>query len=133
MAIRQLLLSKVYINDKSREGKEFITEKGKKFWKIAVQDEKEYGNEYLSDLIFDEDDIRFNWKPGQQVNVVVEKKGQYLNFKMPDKFDYLEARVEALEEFIRTPDERMVKHATLNELEKDIEAEDEIKVSDLPF
>lgn len=128
--ITKLTISRIYISDKSKDGKEFITEKGKKFWKIAIQTEDpKYKGEYLTDLIFDEDDIRFNWKAGQQVNIVVERKGQYLNFSMPDKFDYLEARVEALEEFVKTPDERMVKHNTMEELEDEIKNEEDL----IPF
>ena len=127
MKIEKLTLTKVYVNDKDRAGKLFITDKGRKFWKIAVQSEQ-YKNEYLSCLIFDENDIMFSWKPGQEVKVILERNGNYLNFKKPMQLDYLEARVEALEEFIKSGDKRLVK----DDVPMD-KAEDDIDLSEIPF
>lgn len=131
--IEKLLLTAVYKNDKDKSGQPFITQKGKPFWKIAIK-AKEYGNEYLSSLIFEPDDILHTWKASQVVSVIVEKKGAYLNFRMPNEKDYLEMKLEefdvrlkAVENFCQNrevpamPDEPV------------IHSEDKIKVEDLPF
>src|SRR3990167_9738353 len=126
MKIEKLTITKIFINHESKEKKPFITDKGKKFWKIAIQvDEKDYKGEYLSSLIFNEDDERFNWQVGQQISVIVERNGQYLNFSIPTRFDRLEIRVNELEELIKTPDGRMIKEPE--------EIDDEIKAENLPF
>src|SRR3990167_6748240 len=110
MKIEKLTITKIFINHESKEKKPFITDKGKKFWKIAIQvDEKDYKGEYLSSLIFNEDDERFNWQVGQQISVIVERNGQYLNFSVPTRLDRLEIRVNELEEIINTPDGRYIK------------------------
>ncbi|MEK6882257.1 MAG: hypothetical protein AABY22_21745 [Nanoarchaeota archaeon] len=100
--IKKLLVTKVFINHESKDGKPFITEKTKKkFWKIAIQvDEKEYAGEYLSSLIFNEDDNLFNLKPGHTLSFIVNRNGNYINFKMPTQIDYLEERIEVLENII---------------------------------
>ena len=126
MKIENLTITKIFINHESKDGKKFITDKGKNFWKIAIQvDEQEYKGEYLSSLIFNEDDERFNWQVGQQISVIVERNGQYLNFSVPTRFDRLEIRVNELEELIKTPDGRMIKEPE--------EIDDEIKAENLPF
>lgn len=113
------------MNDQSKDGQKFLTKNGKKFWKIAVQCE-EYKERYLSSLIFDEDDIMMTWKAGYTVAVIVEERGQYLNFEMPDKIDYLEERILALEERLNTPQNPTT---SANELPID----DGIKVEEIPF
>ena len=126
MKIENLTITKIFINHESKDKKPFITDKGKKFWKIAIQVDEDYKGEYLTSLIFNEDDERFNWQVGQQISVIVERNGQYFNFSIPTRLDRLEIRVNELEELIRTPDERTIK-------EPHEYPEDDTKVEDIPF
>lgn len=75
---------------------EIETKYGKKE-KIGIKTE-EYENRWLTSF-----NVRGteNWQEGNVVNISVEQKGQYLNFRFPlDKIDLLEERVEALENFM---------------------------------
>ncbi len=133
MNIEQVKLTKIYINDTKKDGTKLIDRSGKPYKKIAIQTDKHAG--YLSDFIFNQDDPKLQWQVGNEVEIIVTMNGDFKNFKVPTKFDKLELRVEALEEFVKngSKDERIVKHNTLEELNKDIEGENEIDVADLPF
>lgn len=100
--MEKVKLTKIYINDKDKEGKELITKTGKKFRKMTIQCDK-YGNEYLSSLIFDDNDIKLNWKEGDEVLILVEVNGNFKNFKAPSRLDILEERVKKLEIGGNTP------------------------------
>lgn len=45
-------------------------------------------------------DVVSKWKMGDEVEVVLEQKGEYLNFDIPTNENRLEARVEALEKAV---------------------------------
>lgn len=103
MAIEKLTITEITINSKSAAGVDFVTKKGKKFKQIIIKvNESKYASERLSDLIFDEEDQRFLWKLGYVVSIIVSRNGNYFNFSVPNKFDYLEERVEEIEEIIRS-------------------------------
>jgi hypothetical protein len=126
MKLVTLNLTKVYINDKDKEGKKFVSKNGKSFWKIAVK-AKEYDDKYISNIIFDQDDDMFNWTPNQVVKVIIEKNGNWLNFKVPTKLDSLEMRIQALEDKIAggAVQEEIIEEPPMDE--------GEIRVEDLPF
>jgi len=42
------------------------------------------------------------WRAEQEVEIIIEQKGQYFNFKLPNKTDLLEERVEILERQLKT-------------------------------
>ncbi len=56
------------------------TKTGKPFTSLGIKTE-EYGDKWLSG--FDNAATR-NWKDGDTVEIVVESKGEYLNFKLPE-------------------------------------------------
>jgi len=110
------IIEKPYISDKNKAGEEFKTQRGKKYWKIAMKTDL-YKNEWLTGFIWENTDPMFNLKSGDQLSVIIERNGNYLNFRIPRKMDYLEMRLENLEnelkelkELITTPDERIVKN-----------------------
>lgn len=68
------------------------------------------GEAKLSAFITRENDPRLGWQPGEEKEIVIEQKGAYFNFRIPEKVDYIEAEVEslklrvaALEKFIVKP------------------------------
>ena len=85
----------------------------------------EYGEKWLSSLIFNDNDPSLNWREGDTVMVKVEENGQYMNFDVPDKVDMLEARVEVLEAFMKNGN-----HAKMRD---EVPKEEEIQENDLPF
>lgn len=127
--IQKVKITKCYISDTKKDGSKLITSDGRAYKKIAIQTDKHAG--YLSDLIFRPDDPKLQWQIGDEVEIIVWQNGEFKNFKVPIRLDRLELRVEVLEDLIRGglkgDDERLVKHATMEEFE------DDIKVEDLPF
>ncbi len=93
-------LTKVTRNLANKEGEPYISKKtGKPFticriWTVEHGDKSLGGfNGYATD----------KWKEGDEVEIIVEESGQYLNFKTPSdkvtrkEFDALALRVELLE------------------------------------
>lgn len=98
------LITKIYKSDKNKDDVEFKiskgANKGKKFWKVAIQVDK-FPDEWFSSLAFSQDDKVYNLKEGDEEMFVFER-GDYNNFKLPKREDLLEARIEVLEEWKRT-------------------------------
>ena len=125
MKIEQVIIKQIYINNKDKAGKEFISQKtGKPFQKIALKT-AEYSNEYLTNFIFNPDDPQLTWKIGDKVSVIVEKNGQYMNYHLPKRIDYLEQRIESLE--------KSVSMYFGGRKSENKEVEGEIKIADLPY
>ena len=132
--MEQLLIEKIYISDKSKDGTPFVTKKGKPFRKIAIKTEK-YGDRWPSDFIWDDNDPKLSWKVGDTVTVVVEEKGQYLNFRQPSKEDLISARIDSLEHRVKLLENSSPVtnvEATIND-DIPIVEEEEPDTSDLPF
>lgn len=131
MTINKVKLTKVYLNDKSKDGKPLITSTGKPYQKIAIQTDQHAG--YISKLIFNQDDPALQFKEGDEVELIIWEENGYKNFKIPNKTDWLELRIEDLEndvkelkELLNTPDGRMIK-------EPEEYPEDAVRPDDLPF
>ena len=102
MEIIKTQIVKANTYDKSKDGTPFKTRAGKPYKKVSVLiDDPKYSNEWLTCFAFDQNDSTLTWKPGDQVEIVIERNGQYLNFRIPGHLDRLEARVSALEAFMR--------------------------------
>lgn len=98
--MEKLTVTKVFISDKNKDGVEFKSKKGEKFWKVAVKFDK-YKEEWFSCLAFTEEDLAMKLKEGDERLFIVER-GEYNNFRMPSRLDVLESRIEALERALRT-------------------------------
>ncbi len=96
--ITKTKLTKVYISDKKKDGTKLIDKNGKQYHKIAIKiADEQYRDEYLSGFLYDDDDPRFQWKEGDEVTIVIERNGEYVNFKVPSRLDMIEERVSAIE------------------------------------
>ena len=74
----KITITKIIRSDKSKDGKPFITKDGRPYTRIAIQT-NEHGSKWLSGF---EGFMTKNWAEGQEVEVDVEVKGDYLNFKV---------------------------------------------------
>lgn len=68
---------KIHRADKDKEGKPYTTKDGRPYTRVGIQT-KEHGTKWLSGF---ENFTTKNWVEGQEVEVDVETKGEYLNFK----------------------------------------------------
>ncbi|MEK7180286.1 MAG: hypothetical protein AAB706_02320 [Patescibacteria group bacterium] len=91
--IKKLTLTKIYRSTTNKDGQELRTKDGRPYEKLGIKTE-EYGDKWLSGF-----GNRFNenWREGNVVEVEVEQKGEYLNFKGLTPIDLLAARVAKLE------------------------------------
>lgn len=95
-----------FVNDKNKDDVPFKTKKGEPFNKVTIKvapnskSPKEWDDKYISGLSFNATDGCLAWKPGDEVDILVEKNGEFWNFKTPSKLDLLESRVKVLESFM---------------------------------
>ena len=79
-----------YTTDKDNQP--LKTKDGRPYTRITIRC-AEYGDKFLSG--FDNFQSQ-NWKQGDTVDIEVEQKGEYLNFKIPNKFEKLENEITSL-------------------------------------
>jgi len=100
------IITSIFINTTDKDKKPYKTREGKPFKRVVIKvdvngtNPKEYDGESLSNCIFHDDDPCLLWKTGDEINILVEKKGDFWNFRQPSKYDLLEKRVEVLEAFM---------------------------------
>ena len=91
--MEKLTITKVYRTDKNKKGEPYLTQDGRSYTRLSIQT-KEHGQKWLSGF---GNDKNSGWKMGDIVEVIVEQKGDFLNFSMPKIVDALEERVAKLE------------------------------------
>lgn len=103
MTIRKVKLTKVFQSNKDREGNPLTGQFGP-YYKIGLQT-AEYPTKYINGF----NKTELPWKAGDEVEIDIIEKGEYLNFKVPKKDDLavagvqeLEKRVKKLEDLLRT-------------------------------
>lgn len=100
--MQDFAITKVYINDKDKAGKPFLTKEGKPYKKIAIKvDYADYDGKYISSLVFKEDDPKLQIKEGERRKLIVTHNGDYLNFELPSRADLIEERLTAIENLLR--------------------------------
>ncbi|NHZ84603.1 MAG: hypothetical protein GWP19_01820 [Planctomycetia bacterium] len=91
--MEKVTLTKVYRSTTNSEGQTLKTKDGREYTRVSIKTDK-HGDVLLSGF---GNRSNANWKEGDTVEIVVEQKGQYLNFSMPDEVALLKIRVEKLE------------------------------------
>src|SRR3990167_21920 len=86
METKKVKLTQVNRYTTNKEGSPLINKNGKPYSSIRIKCE-EYGDKLLSG--FGNKD-NANWNAGDEVEIMVEQKGEYLNFSTPKKEDKLE-------------------------------------------
>lgn len=104
-------ITKVFTSDKSKDGKPFVTKKGKPFWKVAIKTDK-YPEDWMSALAFEADDAEMQLNEGDEVKIIIETNGNYKNFKLPSRLDQLEERVVKLEQLMQAKTAGLVQDTT---------------------
>ena len=98
--MEKIHITRVAVSDKNKAGEPYVNKfTGKVQKRIGIQC-VEYGDKWLSDFISNPSDIRLGWKAGDEATVIVEEKGDFVNFHLPDRNDLLEQRVDAIEKFL---------------------------------
>jgi len=113
------IITSHFVNDKNKEGEPYKTkDKGKPFKIVSIkvaEDSKrpqEYDGKYLSCMAFNTDDAWLFWEAGDEVDIKVEKNGDFWNFRTPSRIDLLESRVKVLEAFMVVAGGDVANHIT---------------------
>ena len=124
--IEKVILTQVYITDKDKQGNNLVNKWGKPYKKIAIKC-NEFEEKWLSSFLNSDFDPRNAWKSGHTVKIIVEERGEYLNFRLPSQVDYLESRVKELEKVVFPKGETKIEDIPI------IEPEPENRLEDIPF
>lgn len=123
-------ITKVFKNDKKKDGTPLLDKNGKPFWKVAIKTEAT-GDQWYSCLAFRNDDAVMRINEGAAYTILVWEENGFSNFKIPTKTDLLEDRVTALEASVFGNKEGT---ANVGRVPTAIEyPEEEIDPMDIPF
>lgn len=89
--MQKITLTQVYTSSKDKSGNPLKFSSGEPYSKVAVK-AQEYGDRWISGFLSEGNS---KWKIGDVVEVEVEEKGDFLNYKIPES--PLEKRVRQLE------------------------------------
>lgn len=88
----QVKLTKIYTTNKDKNGNELKSAKGVPYTRMSIKTEQ-YGDKWISG--FQNKDNK-DWKEGDEVEVNIEEKGEYMNFSVPKKEDKMAHDLEAI-------------------------------------
>jgi len=104
--MEKLKITKIYRSTKDKNGNALTTKDGRNYERVAIKCDK-YGDKWLSGFGNSQNK---DWQEGDEVEIEIEKKGEYLNFHLPpltvkykefldlkDRIVLLEDRVSELE------------------------------------
>ena len=130
---------------KNKDGEQYVDKRGRKFCRVVIKIE---GNDKLySNLAYSKEDTD-SVKIGQLYDLILEKNGDFYNWRFPNKIDQLEIRVKAIEEKMEmdeavekaipeeeqnAAEEEQEKHGYPLQEKENAEKKDEIDVSEIPF
>ena len=128
----EVKLNKIYRSDKDKNGNPLKTQDGRAYTRVAIQTQ-EHGTKWLSGF---ENRANANWKEGGVVEINVEQKGEYLNFRTLSEFDKLWMAIRKIQEdinFIRNSGDGYPEvGGHVEDVNLELE-EAKVKVEDLPF
>lgn len=131
----KLTITKIYRNNKSKEGVPFVSKKGNPYVKVSIKTQ-EYGDKWLSGF---GGGWNMGWKEGDVVEVEVKPNGEYLNFERLDPVIVLTQRIETLERIVATIKKQITEdvrgETTIEEppLPEEPPMEEDINMDDIPF
>lgn len=97
----KITLTQVYTSSKDKSGNPLKFSSGEPYSKVAVK-AQEYGDRWLSGFLSEGNS---KWKIGDVVEVEIEEKGEWLNYKIPES--PLEKRLRQLESRIADIDKEL--------------------------
>lgn len=98
--MQNTIITKVFISDSGKDGKKFIAKNGKPYWKVGIKTDRT-GDQWYSTIVFREDDPAKLLKEGDERVLILEKNGEYFNFRVPTKIDILDSKLTELYQKVR--------------------------------
>lgn len=94
--MEKVRITRVSVKDTDKDGNKLKDKRGYPYLRVGIQTDR-YGEKWLSTFAKNADSPEAKLTAGDEVNISVEQKGEFLNFRLPTKTDLLEERVYALE------------------------------------
>ena len=110
-------LTKVFRTTKDKEGNELKTRDNRPYERLAVK-VAEHGDKWISGFGGKGNTY---WKEGDEVEINIEQKGEYLNFSMPNVWD----AIKDLQKKIKVLEDMMLGKDEAKEIDKLLEIEEE--------
>jgi hypothetical protein len=98
--MQNCIITKVYKSNKGKDDKAFISKNGKPYWKVAIKTDRT-GEDWYSTIAFKEDEPVMKLAEGDEKTLILDTNGEYKNFRIPTKLDYMEARIVKIEQWIK--------------------------------
>jgi len=93
-------VEKVYLNTKNKDDQPYINKNGEHFTRVVLMLDD---GRKPSACVYDPAEAReLASLEGKEVNLEITESGDFLNFKVPNRLDELEKRIEALEKGSKT-------------------------------
>lgn len=83
MNTQKVKLTRIYTSNKDKSGNPLMSKAGKPYTRMSIKTEQ-YGDKWISGF---QNASNKNWKDGDEVEVIISKKGEYLNFETPKQED----------------------------------------------
>jgi hypothetical protein len=96
-------ITKIYRNTQDKDGNPLTTRDGRPYEKVALKVER-FGDRYVSGF---GNPHNKDWQVGDEVDIIIEEKGEYLNFIMPGSKKAGEAQLGMIVEEIQKLKERV--------------------------
>lgn len=141
----QIIIKKIIHRNTDKQGNKLVSQKGKPYEKCSILTEGKRGEVWISGF---GNLVTKSWYEGDVVDVVLEQKGEYWNFSLPEGATPIrkmgtcncEDRVKALEtkmEFVIAKLEAKEAPSTVEEYAEvfggKVVEKEEIKLEDIPF
>ena len=98
----KLKITKIWFNNTNKDGQPYLDKDSRPYTRVVIKTDQ-HGEKKLSGFAYSGDEM-MRWREGQEVDIDVSQKGEYLNFRLPkglkytfDQFAGLENRVTTLE------------------------------------
>lgn len=92
MATEKVVLTQIQRFNKDKEGKPLKTKDGRSYTRVNIQT-AEYPNKWMGG--FGNADNQ-NWQIGDEVEVIIEERNGYLNFRQPKRDDIINAKLDRI-------------------------------------
>ena len=87
--MEKVKLTRVYTTNKDKQGNALMSRNNKPYTRMSIQC-TQYGTQWLSGF---QNQSNQNWKEGDEVEIIVKKDGQYMNFEVPKIEDKVNSQV----------------------------------------
>ena len=95
--MEKIKIAKIFFNATNKEGQPYLDKKSQPYKVVVIYEE---GTERRMSGFAYEDSEVLGWQAGDEVEIEVTQKGQWLNFRIPKPESELEKRVKKLEEAV---------------------------------